>query len=306
MSATTLATDFILYKWLPPPEPDAYHFTTQAGSVKHRLSWPELNVPPGSEERWSVFEAWCRYSNDPSDEYSFETLLMAHAQAVRKVAVNMVKKHRSNHRLEFRRGRQGDLIGEDMFACGMMGCHDALRQVHRVGFNRDVGQIVVSEHDDDILDQLKSYVCKAARNAMYDELRSTRIPSKVKFVSDIFDEDGEITPEHGYPLTPNVEIEDYEVRERRAEAALAVACTGPHDAWLIEKKEEGRLSETEMGEQIGWSRDRVHRALSRIQCCVEEKLGLEHEPGQKRKARTNDGPDWSDAWRAEKRYLPTV
>jgi DNA-directed RNA polymerase specialized sigma24 family protein len=199
----------------------------------------------------------------------------------------MVKKLRSDYLLEFRRGRQFDGIGEELFACGMLGCHDALRQVNPLIFERIDGQFVADKDDKETLDQMKSYLCIAARNAMYDELRRRRLPPGVKLAS--FDEDGEISPEQGYPLVPNIEIEDYEAQERGAEAALAAACTGPHDSWLIQKKREGKLSETEMGKLRGLSRDQVHRTLSRVQRCVEEKLGLEHRPGQKRKMRTNDG-----------------
>ena len=113
---------------------------------------------------------------------------------------------------------------------------------------------------------------------MYDHLKKR---NKVVLSSR---DDGELHDEEGNLLTDDLSP-DVAESSRNLLSVLNEVCTGPHDQRLLQMKEEGKLTEAEMGKELGLSRDQVNRRLHHLQQELEDRLGLKHKPIMKRKKR---------------------
>ena len=125
-------------------------------------------------------------------------------------------------------------------------------------------------HPDD--EQLKSYV--------------TRLPKNARM-----------------PVAPPL-VEDEEARYLKAEAAVTSACKTDLDRQIVALREQGDLSDAEIGARVGKTRTQVNRAWHRVIERAEETLGLDARECHRRKrrrdtpARRSPGrtPFWSVAW----------
>lgn len=235
-----------------------------------------------------MWEAWCAYTSNANDSYSFESLVLAHVQMIFAMAVRLLEKFRPECYPEFSRIKPGDLMGADLFATGLAACVNALRNIHRVGYNGTYEAVIVSEADRDILEQTTSYIARSVQNAMREFLREMfpSVWTAAKRVSFRYEDD--LTDASGRPLfttkTPLQELIEEE-EESRGTAAVRAACTEPLDFELLQMKAEGEFSETEMGKIVGSSRDQVHRDFQRIFHCIERSLGLTEKKSRRRKHR---------------------
>jgi hypothetical protein len=105
------------------------------------------------------------------------------------------------------------------------------------------------------------------------------------------------------PVAPPV-VEDEEARYLKAEAAVTSACWTRLEKRIIALKEQGDLSDKEIGARVGKTGTQVNRAWHRVLRRAEETLGLDARECHRRKrrrdtpARLSEGrtPFWSVAW----------
>lgn len=277
---------------LPPEQPDAYHSRLKAGATKHPIGFGLYQVPAGNETPWDTFDAYCWYCAHPWDYYHFETVVLSYARSVHEIAADFLDKRKGRFR-EIYSKKQVDTFGMDLFGEGLLGVVEAVRQRPKFG---DIGP-----DDKDEMEQLKQYICGTARNKMVDYFNKMYPKwwcNSIRQTSD----NGELLNDHGEVLlnkqdapaqliaTESSTPEAEEAAHLRAVAAVENACANETDKAIVELRQQGDLSQEEIGKQVGLSRDQVQRRLDQIQKTVEDVLGLKHVRAAKRKRRKAGAP----------------